>query len=167
MGDFAEKLFYLLHILAVIVGFGSSFVWPLLSARARKMDTPSAYAINKTGLEASKVLTTPFIWAAGAFGVVLIILEEGIEFSDTWISIAFLLFFVAVLFAAFVHVPNLRVMVGLQEKLAAGEVTPGQGGPPAEVVELGERGKRAGIYGGVLHLLFLLLMIDMIWQPGR
>jgi hypothetical protein len=22
------------------------------------------------------------------------------------------------------------------------------------------------MYGGILHLLFLLLMIDMVWKPG-
>ncbi|WP_334141299.1 DUF2269 family protein [Rhabdothermincola sp.] len=166
-GSFAYQLFFLLHLLAVIVGFGSSFVWPVLAAKARQQEPPVAYAMSNAGFQAAKVLTTPFIWAAGAFGVVLIVLsDEAWKFSDTWISIAFLLFFAAALFSLFVHVPNLRAMLALQEKLVSGQVTPGPGGPPAEVAELQARGKRAGMYTGILHLLFLLLMIDMIWKPG-
>jgi hypothetical protein len=54
----------------------------------------------------------------------------------------------------------------LQSRLVSGEAKPGPNGPPAEVLELQERGKQAGMYGGLLHLLFLLLMIDMVWKPG-
>lgn len=167
-GSFAYQLFLLLHLLAVIVGFGSSFVWPVLAAKARQEEPSVAHAMSRAGFQASTVLTTPFIWAAGVFGIVLIVLsDETWKFSDTWISIAFLLFFGAALFALFVHTPNLRAMLALQEKLASGDVTPSPGGgPPAEVLELQARGKRAGMYSGLLHLLFLLLMIDMIWKPG-
>lgn len=166
-GDFAYNFFYLLHILAIIVGFGSTFVWPVLAAKARRLGDPkSAYAMNKAGFDAGKVLTTPFVWSAGAFGVILVAIGEW-EFSQQWISIAFLLFFVAALFALFVHTPNLKKMLELQERLAAGEAKPpAGGGPPPEVEELQARGKRAGMYGGLLHLLFLLLVIDMIWKPG-
>ena len=56
----------------------------------------------------------------------------------------------------------------LSEKLA--NATPGAqgepGGKPKEVAEIEERGSRASMYGGILHLFFLLLMIDMIWKPG-
>jgi hypothetical protein len=165
--SFVYHLFLLLHLLAIIVGFGSSFVWPLLAAKARGLDQPpTGYALNKAGFEVSKVLTTPFIWAAGAFGIILVAIGEGWKFSQTWVSIAFLLFFAAALFALFVHTPNLKAMLSLQERLASGNVTPTQGGPPAEVAELQARGKRAGMYGGLLHLAFLLLLIDMIWKPG-
>jgi hypothetical protein len=166
--SFLYNVFYLLHIVAIIIGFGSSFVWPVLAAKARGLqDPPAGYAINKVGFEAGKVLTTPFIWAAGASGIILVVLsDELFTFGQLWISLAFLLFFAAALFALFVHVPNVKVMVDLQERLATGKATPTQGGPPAEVLELQERGKRAGMYGGILHLLFLLLMIDMIWKPG-
>ncbi|MEJ5254235.1 MAG: DUF2269 family protein [Acidimicrobiales bacterium] len=166
--SFAYRVVYLLHLLAVIVGFGSTFVWPLLAARARQQEPRVASAMSRVAFQAGQVLSTPFIWAAGAFGVVLVVLsDETWKFSDTWISIAFLLFFAAALFSAFVATPNNRAMVALQEKLASGEVAPSPGGgPPAEVLELQARGRRAGMYGGVLHLIFLLMMIDMIWKPG-
>ena len=37
---------------------------------------------------------------------------------------------------------------------------------PKEVVELEERAGKAGAFGGLLHVIWLLLMIDMIWKPG-
>jgi hypothetical protein len=171
VGDFPYKVVYLLHLLAVIVGFGSSFVYPLAAAQARKRgpDAPKeSFAVTHTMLDVSKMITTPLIYAAGAFGLILIFLSgESIKFSQVWISIAFTLFIIAALFAAFVHTPNLKAMDSLQARIAEGNVTPQPGGPPQEVVELQERGKKAGMFGGILHLLFLLLLIDMIWQPGR
>ena len=64
------------------------------------------------------------------------------------------------------HAPNLKKMDELGAKLSSGEVKGGQGGPPAELAELQERGKKAAMFGGILHLLFALLLIDMIWKPG-
>jgi len=164
--SFAYKLFLLLHIGAVVVGFGSSFVWPALAARSRKMEPGQSYALNSAALEISKPLTTYAIYAAGGFGVVLVVLSDDLwKFSQAWISIAFVLFFAGVAISAFLHAPNLKAMNALQAKLVAGDVTPSAGGPPAEVLELQERGKKAGMFGGILHLIFLLLMIDMIWKP--
>lgn len=165
--SFLYELFFLLHLLAVIVGFGSTFVWPVLAAKARALQQPpTALAMSRANYEAGKILTTPFIWAAGGLGIILVAIGEGWEFSQEWISIAFLLFFGAAAFSLFVHLPNLRAMLALQEKLVSGDAKPAQGGPPPELAELQGRGKRAGMYGGLLHLLFLLLMIDMIWKPG-
>jgi MFS family permease len=169
--SFLYNVFYLLHLTAAIVGFGSSFVWPALAAKARArapQEPGTAYAINRSGFEVASVLTAPFIWASGAFGIILVVLSDDLfDFGQTWISLAFLLFFGAALFALFVHTPNLRAMLTLQERLVSGEARPpASGGPPPEVAELQARGKRAGMYGGILHLLFLLLMIDMVWKPG-
>jgi hypothetical protein len=169
--SFWYNVFYLLHLTAVIVGFGSSFVWPALAAKARargQQEPAVSYAMSKSGFEVGSVLTTPFIWSAGAFGIILVVLSDELyTFSQAWISISFVLFFGAALFALFVHTPNLRAMLSLQERLATGQAKPpAGGGPPPEVAELQARGKRAGMYGGILHILFLLLMIDMIWKPG-
>jgi uncharacterized membrane protein len=166
-GDFGYDLLYLLHILTIVVGFGTTFAYPAYARRARQLPPNEGYAIGHTSLEVSKVLTTYMIWAAGLFGIILVAVGDAWEFSQTWVSIAFVLFFFGVLFSWFVHTPNLKRMDALQAALVAGEATPNPaGGPPAEVEELQQRGKRAGMYGGILHLVFLLLVIDMIWKPG-
>jgi hypothetical protein len=166
-GTFAYNVVYLIHLVCVVVGFGSSFVYPLLAAKASKLPLREAYAVNHTALEVSPYLTSYPIYGAGAAGVVLVVLSDStFSFSDTWISIAFLVFILALLVALLLHGPNLKAMDALQAKLLDGpELAAGAAAPP-EVAELEERGQRAAMYGGLLHLFWLVLMIDMIWKPG-
>ena len=167
VGSTLYDVVLLLHLLFIIVGFGSSFVWPALASRARKLDPPTGYAMNREALAVGKILTSPFIWLAGLFGIVLIQLSDGVfTHSQTWISIAYLLFIVAAALATFVHAPNLMAMNELSRQLVEGEAAPAGDGPPPQVAELEARGKRAAMIGGILHLLFLALMIDMIFKPG-
>ena len=168
--SFLYQVLFLLHLTAVIVGFGSAFVYPVLASKARKLGPKEAYAVNHTAFSISRYLTTYPIYAAGAFGLALVFASENAEvlFKQRWISIAFFLFILAVLVELFLFYPNAKAMDALAEKLA--NATPGQDGEPAgkpkEVAELEERGSKAGMYGGMLHLFFFLLMIDMIWKPG-
>lgn len=170
--SFLYNVFLLGHLTAAIVGFGSSFVWPVLAAKARAMEPDKGYALTNTGLSLGKPLTTIPIMATGGFGVLLVLVDgmgDGISvwgFGQLWISLAFLLFIGSSALAMFLHEPNLKAMDALQAKLVAGDVTPSPGGPPAEVLELQDRGKQAGMYGGLLHLMFLAMMILMVWKPG-
>lgn len=165
--SFAYKVVLFLHLGCAIVGFGSSFVYPVLAAKARKLSPPEAYAINSSVLSTGTYVTSYPIYATGAFGVLLILLsDKAWTFSQAWISIAFVIFFVSVAIAVFLHSPNLKAMVALQEKLASGNATPTEGGPPAEVLELQERGPKAQLYGGILHVMFLLMLLDMVFKPG-
>lgn len=168
MNTFIYRTFFLLHLGTVVVGFGSSFVYPVLAVKARTLEARESYTVNHLALQVSHLVTTPFIYAAGAFGVMLIVVSKGIwSFSEVWISIAFALFIGAALIAGFLHNPNLKAMDAIQEKLANGDIEPPkEGGAPKAVTELQERSTRAGMYGGILHVLWLLLMIDMIWKPG-
>ncbi len=165
-GDFGYDLLYTLHILAIVIGFGTTFAYPVYARRARQLPPNEGYAITHTSIEVGKILTTYVIWAAGLFGIILVGVSDAWEFSQTWVSIAFVLFFFGVLFSWFVHSQNLKKMDELQARLVAGDAKPNPGGgPPPEVAELQARGKRAGMTGGILHLVFLLLVIDMIWKP--
>jgi hypothetical protein len=162
-GNFAYKLFFLLHLLCVVVGFGSTFVWAALMPRVRKLPPEASLEMSKTVFLLAKRLTTPFTWAAGAFGIGLVILSDKfIKFSDAWISIGFTLFVIGALVAMFVLLPANKKMIDLQEELVAA-APPAGGGAPPQVAELDATGKRVAAVGGFLHLIFLLLMIDMVW----
>jgi len=166
--SFFYRVMVLLHLLTVIVGFGSSFVWPAMAARARALAPAEGYAVSHTAFGLSKGLTTYPIYAAGATGFLLVVMNQITDFAphtfkEAWVSIAIVLFVAAVCVAAFLHVPNLAKMDALQARLVAGDVTPNPNGPPPEVLELQDRGKQAAMYGGILHLLFALLLIDMVW----
>ena len=167
-GDFGYDLLLLLHLLCVVVGFGSTFVYAIMGSQASQRRGVEAQALSETSMQASKILTTPVIYAAGAFGLVLVLTGPW-EFSDAWVGIAMALFLAAVLFAAFVHTPNLKRMDELTRELATMGPPPAgaaPSGPPPQVAEMEARGKKAAMNGGILHLAFLLLMIDMIFKPG-
>lgn len=162
------QLLVFLHILCAIVGFGSTFVWAMLGSKAKEFDPKSGYQYSQLIAHASERLTTPFIIATGVIGFALVALgsDYGVKFSQTWVSIAMFLFFVGLGVSFGLLQPNQKAMLAIQKKLAEGDVTPTPGGPPAEVAELGERGQKAAMYGGILHVLFLLMMLDMVFKPG-
>jgi hypothetical protein len=161
------KVVYLIHLAAVVIGFGSSFVYPVLAARSRNLPAREAYTVNHLALEISPFLTSYPIYVAGGAGLLLVVIGNPItSFSQTWISIAMLVYVLALLVAIFLHGPNLKAMDALQAELL--DAPPGEPGaaPPPEVAELEERGQKAAMYGGVLHVAWFILMIDMIWKPG-
>ena len=152
------------HVLAVIVGFGSTFVWPALASYGRTQEPAVAYAFSSASLKLVKVLTSYPIYAAGALGLLAAILIDG-AFKEPWLSISMLLYLVALGVSLGLHTPNLKAMNELQRQLVEGEATPTQGGPPAQVLELQERGKKAGMFGGILHLIFAIILILMVVKP--
>lgn len=166
-GTFPYNVVYLLHLSCVIIGFGSSFVYPVLAVRARGLPLRDAYAINHAAFGVSKYLTSYPIYGAGVAGVLLIVLSDEVyDFSQTWISIAFLVYLLALLVALLLHAPNLKAMDALQAELVESPPPAGTGEAPPQVAEIEERGQKAAMYGGLLHLFWLVLMIDMIWKPG-
>jgi uncharacterized membrane protein len=151
-----------LHILAVIVGFGPTFVYPVYSAMAKKRPGPEGLAINQVTLD----IAHRFEWAiylVPIFGIILVPLSDGgaeFSFGDPWISASFLAYLVALGISLGLHQPNLRALVGLQGQIGPGGPTPEQGR------ELEERGKKAGMFGGILHLLLVVILWLMIFKPG-
>ncbi len=171
--DFAYQLLLFLHILAAIVGFGSTFVWPFLAAKSRAAGPDVGLANSRISMAGEKVLTTIPILVVGATGLLLVLVGEEywVDWSDGWISISLLLYLVALGVAMGLHGPNLARMLELQEELASGSGGPPAGGaeaggPPPQVVELGERGRKAQMYGGILHLLFVAVLVMMVFKPG-
>jgi uncharacterized membrane protein len=145
--DFAYRALLLLHILSIIVAFAPGFVVPVISSRlkregksiAQNPDMANQFATN------SKQVHGPALVLAGLFGFGLIgASDQAWKFSQNWISIALVLWFVmlAVLFAL----------------LIPAERKAGRGDEAAE--------QRVAMFGGMMHVLLLLMLIDMIWKPG-
>ena len=168
MGGFLFKLMYLGHLTMVIVGFGSVVVGSFLQARARGLDPAEGLIVSHVNYLMSKSLTTGPVVLAGVFGLLLVVLSDKVyTFSQTWVSIAFLLYFGVVGVVVFLLNPNARAIDELGTKLADGSVTVSKtGGPPAEVAEIEERSKKAAMYTGIVQLLWVFLLLDMIWKPG-
>jgi uncharacterized membrane protein len=157
----------LLHILAAIVGFGPTFVYPLYGAASKRRQGPDGEALLAETIHIAGI-TEFAIYAVPVFGILLVLLsDDALSFGDPWISAAFVLYFVAIAISRGLHVPNLKAMNALQKQLVAmGPPPAGATGPPPQVAELEERGRRAGMYGGMLHTLLLVILYLMVFKPG-
>jgi hypothetical protein len=162
--DLGFRLLLLAHLLCVIVGFGSTFVWPVLGAEAGRRPGPGGLALSETALRASRFLTVYPIYGAGAFGFALAIAAGRMD--EMWTQAALAIFLVAVLFSALVHIPNLEKMDALAHELAGQPPGGGGGGPPPQVMAIQSRANAAARNGGILHVAFVVLLVLMIWQPS-
>jgi hypothetical protein len=160
------RLLLLGHLLCVIVGFGSTFVYPFLGNHASKVRGKPAAEISNATLHAGHIVTTPFTLGAGVFGV-LLVLTGPYGFDDKFVGIALALYLIAVAFSFGVHLPNLAKMNALANQMADMGPPPAgaQGGPPPQAAEMEKRGKDAARNGGILHLLFAVILVLMVWKP--
>jgi hypothetical protein len=165
-----ETVYHLLvvaHLLAVVVGFGSSFVYPLLGAQASKVRGKEGAAISDATIFAAERVTTPVIYTAAVFGLVLVAVGP-YDWSDRFVQAGIAIVVFGVLFAGLVHVPNLKAMNKLSNELAqmgpppmGAETT----GPPPQALELERRAKRAQVTGAVTSAVFLALVLLMVFKP--
>jgi hypothetical protein len=160
------RLLLLGHLLCVIVGFGSTFVYPFLGAQSAKRKGSEGAAISDSVMATAKIVTTPFVYGALVFGLLLVGLGDSYDWGDRFVQVSITLLVVALAFSAFVHVPNLDAMNNLAAELAnMGPPPAGATGPPPQAVELETRGKAAARNGGVLHVLFAVVLVLMVWKP--
>ena len=95
MDSFGYKLFFLLHILTVIVAFAPAFVWPVVSVTLKKQQKPVGPAIGALAAGNTAKVHGPALVLAGFFGFGLIGMSDKVwEFSQSWISVAMLLWFI-------------------------------------------------------------------------
>lgn len=159
------NLVLVLHLVAVVVGFGTVFLNGAYGAQAKQRPGPGGVAIGEANLAVSKMAQYA-IYAAGLFGVVLVILSDGAwEFSQLWISLSFLLFFVAMGLAQGLLTPAARRMNALAGELAAAGGGGGNGRPP-QVAEMEALEKRLALVGTILNLMVVALIALMVFKPG-
>ena len=145
--DSGYRILLLLHILAIIVAFAPGFVQPVVAARLRRQGTTSEHgpAMFAQFAANSAQVHGPALALAGLFGLGLIGLsDKAYKFSQTWISIALVLWFImlGIVFA---------LLIPAERKAGRGDAAADQ---------------RVAMYGGMMHILLVLMLIDMIWKPG-
>ncbi len=160
------KLLLVLHLMAVIAGFGPTLLAGAFGAKAKARGGREGQAIAETTYDVLSTWGTWIIYTVPIFGILLVITsDDAWQFSDTWISLSFLLYIVSLGIVHAVLYPNLRRMNQLMAELHAGG-PPGGGGPPPQVAELEARGKRAGALGGLLNVILVVIVVLMVWKPG-
>jgi hypothetical protein len=165
------KLVLVFHLLSVVVGFGGMTLIGFVGAASQGYPGPPGQAVFDTSQRLGKVAEY-FIYAVPVFGIALLFISttNGTHvywWDQTWVSLSLLIYIATVGFIHALHVPNLRKMGELMAEVnAAGPPPAGAAGPPPQVAELQERGKRAGLYGGVANAAWVAVLILMVWKPG-
>jgi uncharacterized membrane protein len=108
---------------------------------------------------------TYVIYSIAIFGILLVVAsDEAWKFSQTWIWLSLLLYVIAIGISHAVMRPGAKRIQGLMIEMEQGP--PPAGGPPPQVAQIQEIGKRLGIGGPALSIIVVLILFLMIWKPG-
>ena len=151
------QLVLVLHILAAIIGFGGMFIAGFYGNESRKLPGREGLAVAETTLTVTGRIPTVGVCAVPILGILLILLsDDGWKFSEAWVSLSFSLYIVLMGLATGLQVPTIRKMVALR---AAAD-----GGSPAELQAMG---KKVATVGGVVNLLWVVILFLMVFKPGH
>jgi uncharacterized membrane protein len=156
VGSNLYDLVLVLHILAVIIGFGGTFIAGFYGREASARSGREGLAVAETTMKVTGLAPTMAVYSVPVLGILLILLSDDVwKFSDAWISLSFLLYIAILVIALTLQVPGIRKMIALR--------TGGEGVRTTEVEAL-ER--RSAVLGGILNLLWVAVLALMVFKPG-
>jgi uncharacterized membrane protein len=147
-------LWMFLHILGAIAAFGFGFYAPIFGMASAKEPQHGNWYL-RAAKRLSNVIIVPFAILMFITGV-LLVQGGATEWSARWLSIAMLLYFIALGIVFLLQRP------ALDKLIAATSEPPGPDGPKPEVPGLV---KRMQMYGIILLLLTLAILALMVWKP--
>jgi uncharacterized membrane protein len=169
IGSTGYKIVFVLHLLSVIVGFGTVMLNGIRGAEAKKRPGPGGLAIGESGFRVNKVAEY-FIYAVPLFGLGLVGMSDGAyEFSQLWVGLSLLLYVIGIAVSHAVLIPaEKRMNVLAAELVAAGPPPAGAaaGGPPPQVVEMEGLEKKLAGAGTFLNVLVVVVVALMVFKPG-
>ena len=150
-----------LHVLTVVVAFGSFMANAAFARLARERGGAEGVAINEASAAITKQVSQGAFWAVAVLGILLVILSDGgIGFGEPWISLSFLLFIAAAVILVAVVIPTQRQA----NQLAAAAVN--DQNPETGRGQRNRLDKKLAAFSGVFNLLFLAILALMIFKPG-
>jgi hypothetical protein len=162
-GDGLYQAILILHILAVIFGFGPLVLAGLYDTQASKRGRSHAAAVGEVQFAVTKV-AEKLVYLVFILGAVLVLADGGAEFDHFWVVTAMFSFVIALGVSHGMLIPNERRLNVLRRELADLD---GQelDGPPEQAVELADRTKRAAAMGTVLDLILVFIVYLMVVKP--
>ena len=149
------QLWMFLHILGAIAAFGYGFYAPIFGMASAK-EPQHSHWFTKAAKRVSNYIIWPFAILMFITGAMLV-QTGGTEWSARWLSVAMLLYFVALGLVFFVQRPAINNIIALTEQ------PPGPEGPPAE---LKASVRRTQLTGAALLVLTLTILALMVWKPA-
>jgi hypothetical protein len=151
----------ILHIFAVMLAFGPTFVFGAIAAFGQKHPQFALAAAEISDL-IEKRFTIPIAVIVPFLGLALILTAHINLWGSTWLLIAIPLYIVLFGFGTLVQSKNSNRMVQLMRSMPPGPPPEGAA-PPPELVALGRKLQLGGMFLGLLVVAILVLMV---WQPG-
>ena len=150
------NLVLVLHILAVIIGFGGMFIAGFYGNAASRIPGREGLVVAETTLKVTSLAPTMAVYTVPILGILLILMSDDTwKFSQAWISLSFLLYIVMLVLAITVQVPNIRRMIALRS-----------GSEGVKGTEMEARARTAAMVGGVVNLLWVAILFLMVFKPG-
>ena len=150
------ELWLILHIVAAIVAFGPTFVFPVVGPMIQANPQHAVFGFEVFHTLETKLII-PFALTMPISGIGLIRTANVDTQHSTWLVIALIAYVVALSLAIFHQLPVTSRILGLLKDTQAG--TP----PPAQTMTLIMRTRLVGMF---LTVLLLLIIVMMIWRPG-
>lgn len=146
-----------LHILAVIVGFGGMFIAGFYGNAAKNRPGPEGLAVAETTLKVTGQVPTAAVLAVPVLGILLILMSDDTwKFSEAWISMSLLAYIVLIALAVAVQVPTIQKMVAMRQ---AGEAN--------DAPAMRAAAKKVASISGIVNVLWMLTLILMVFKPGH
>jgi uncharacterized membrane protein len=145
-------LLKILHIVFVVAGIGTVCLNGVYGAKAKAAGPNGGVAIGQANFEVS-MLAEKFIYLIPIPGILMMLVEDYWEWSQTWVWLSIVLYIAALGISHSIQMPSARRM---NELMASG--------PPNAETEALEKKLAGG--GMALNLLAVAIIVLMIWKPG-
>lgn len=149
------------HVVAAIVAFGVTFAYPLLFTLAERGDPRSVPLVLTFAEKTGRWLITPGMLVLLIAGIYLTSRDPW-DFSQGWISAAFVIIIVLFGLQGAYYAPRLRKARGLAER----DIEAAVGGEVKLSTEYLALSKQMGQVGILQSVLILAAVFDMVWKPG-
>ncbi len=145
-----------LHFLGAIAAFGFGFYAPVFGMAAAREPQHSNWFV-RASKRVSNIIILPFAIFMFITGAALVQTSTVWEWSDRWLSVALLLYFIALGIVFFLQRPAMNKVIELSAQ------PPGPEGPPTELVK---NAARMRLYGIILLVLVIAVLALMVWKPA-
>jgi hypothetical protein len=150
-----------LHIVAVIVGLGSTFAMVVMTPVAMNMDPTHLPYVHRVQMAINRYMASPGLLLILATGIFMVI-DGSWDFGSFWISAAFLVVFVLGAMQGGYFIPTDRKL----EQMAVADIKASGDGPVTLSNEYMSKSRASGIAGAVAGLLVVIVTYLMITKPG-